>query len=77
MKHKAVLDKNADGNQWVYRNMGIQKQIHPKLLPYACYDWQRNDFLIGVSTTISGAKELIDNYISDGSNWTTYIVLMK
>lgn len=65
MKNKITLDNNSDGNQWLYRKMGIQKQTHPKLFPYACYDWGRNEFLIGVCITKHGAKKLIDKYISN------------
>ena len=67
-----TLDTDADGSQWLYREMGIQEQRHPKLLPYACYDWVRNEFLIGVAITKSGARKLIDKYIADGKNWIGY-----
>ena len=72
MSRKITLDPNADGSQWIYREMGIQKQEHPKLLPYTCYDWERQEFLIGVCITKTGAKKLIDKYISDGKKAITY-----
>jgi len=75
MKNKITLDPNADGSQWLYRDMGIQEQRHPKLLPYACYDWERNEFLIGVCITKNGAKKLIDKYISDGKTAIGYEIL--
>ena len=72
MKNKITLDPNANGSQWLYRKMGIQKQNHPKLLPYACYDWDRNEFLIGVCISKNGAKKLIDKYIANGCSAIGY-----
>lgn len=72
MKHKITLDHDTDGSQWLYREMGIQAQDHPKLLPYACYDWNRNEFLIGVTISKAGAKELIDKYIAGGKKAIGY-----
>lgn len=72
MRYSTVLDPNADGSQWLYREMAISEQIHPKLLPYACYDLVRDEFLIGVAITKSGARKLIDRYISDEKNWLGY-----
>ena len=66
-KHKMILDCDADGSQWIYRKMGVQEQRHPKLLPYACYDWERNEFLIGAAITKAAAKKLIDKYIANGN----------
>jgi len=72
MKYKITLDPDADGSQWLYREMGIQAQDHPKLLPYACYDWARDSFLIGVTTSKALAKKLIDKYIAGGKKAIGY-----
>lgn len=73
-KGRMILDPDADGTQWLYRGMGISEQKHPELLPYACYDWERNEFLIGVTTSKKLAKQLIDKYISEGKKAEGYVI---
>lgn len=73
-KPRIILDPEADGTQWLYRGMGISEQKHPELLPYGCYDWERNEFLIGVTTSKILAKELIDKYINEGKKAIGYII---
>lgn len=73
-KGRMILDPDADGTQWLYRGLGISEQKHPELLPYACYDWERNDFLIGVTTSKALAKKLIDKYISEGKKAEGYVI---
>jgi hypothetical protein len=71
-----TLDPDGCGDQWLYRGMGVQKQDHPKLLPYAAYDWERDGFLIGVCMTKKSAKKMIDKYILDGKNAIGYVVTL-
>lgn len=71
-KGRVIIDPDGDGKQWLYCGMRISEQIHPKLLPYACYDCDRNEFLIGVTTSKKLAIKLIDKYISEGKNAIGY-----
>ena len=72
--NKLILDPDADGTQWLYKGMGVSEQKHPELLPYACYDWDRSSFLIGVTTSKKLAMQLIDKYISEGKKAEGYII---
>ncbi len=64
-KGRMINDPDADGKQWIYRGMGISENSLPELLPFECYDWNRNEFLIGAAKTKKQAMKIIDKYLSD------------
>lgn len=62
-----VLDPDADGTQWYYREMLICDQrttVHPELSPYACYDPIHDDKLIGTASSKQSARTLVDDYLA-------------
>lgn len=58
---KMILDADADGKQWIYRNMIVIYQSHPSLLSYAAYD---GDKWIDHASTKKEIKVKIDQYLS-------------
>lgn len=56
--HKMIQDPYADGDQWIYRGCFIQRQNHPNLLKYCCFDenWQT----LGSTDYLKNARQVID-----------------
>lgn len=56
-----MKSSRIDEGDYEYRTYRIVTQEHPKLLKYACYDPHEN--FVGVSSTIHGCEDLIDQHI--------------